>query len=82
MRREEIYRLISERRNYANEKNGNHDWLRKPFVGQTILSEETGEVARALIEEDELGLINELIDVAQVCVAWLEQLDNPHLFKV
>lgn len=37
-----------------------------------ILSEEFGEVPRAIFEGDEAGLDAELIQVAAVAVAWLE----------
>lgn len=37
-----------------------------------VLAEEFGEVARAVCERDERNLAEELIQVAAVCVAWLE----------
>jgi NTP pyrophosphatase (non-canonical NTP hydrolase) len=37
-----------------------------------ILTEELGEVARAILEEDEVNLTVELVQVAAVAVAWLE----------
>ena len=43
----------------------------------TVLGEEVGEVANAILEDDVLNLRNELIQVAAVCVAWIETLDNP-----
>lgn len=37
-----------------------------------ILAEEAGEVAKAVLERDDSGLEFELVQVAAVCVAWLE----------
>ena len=39
-----------------------------------ILGEAVGEVARAVPEQDLANLKEELIQVAAVCVAWLESL--------
>ena len=39
-----------------------------------VLTEETGEVARALLEQDPDQLRTELVQVAAVAVAWLEAL--------
>ena len=39
-----------------------------------VLNEECGEVARAVLDRDEDALVNELIQVAAVAVAWLESL--------
>jgi NTP pyrophosphatase (non-canonical NTP hydrolase) len=41
----------------------------------TVLNEEVGEVARAILESDNDNLREELIQVAAVCVAWVERLD-------
>jgi len=40
----------------------------------TILVEEVGEVARAVLEGDDENLVDELFDVMQICCAWLEAL--------
>jgi NTP pyrophosphatase (non-canonical NTP hydrolase) len=40
----------------------------------TILMEEVGEVARAVLENDNTQLRKELVEVAAVAVAWLESL--------
>ena len=48
----------------------NHDddrWL-------AILTEELGEIARALNEHDDENRNEELVQVAAVCVAWLEAI--------
>lgn len=40
-----------------------------------VLAEEFGEVARAVCERDYVNLREELVQVAAVCVSWLEGLD-------
>lgn len=42
------------------------------FKRLAILTEEVGEVARAILEEDEDNLTEEITQVAAVAVAWLE----------
>lgn len=39
-----------------------------------VLVEEVGEVARAICEDDERNKFEELVQVAAVCVAWLEHM--------
>ncbi len=42
-----------------------------------VLMEEVGEVAKALIERDDLAHVEEeLVQVAAVCVAWIEGLQH------
>lgn len=41
-----------------------------------VLTEEVGESCRAWLERDTLALRDELIQVAAVAVAWIEELDN------
>ncbi|HEY5960598.1 MAG TPA: hypothetical protein VIV60_28790 [Polyangiaceae bacterium] len=45
-------------------------------VKSVVLTEECGEVARAVLERDAPGLRKELVQVAAVCVAWLEALER------
>ena len=45
-----------------------------PIVKVAVLTEETGEVARAVLDDDTADLIRELVQVAAVAVAWLESL--------
>ena len=40
----------------------------------TILGEEVGEVARGILERDVDNLKDELVQVAAVCVAWLQNI--------
>lgn len=61
---------------------GHHDWGMgdcsspqvAPTVKAAVLSEECGEVARAVLDRDDDALRVELIQVAAVAVAWLESL--------
>ena len=55
---------------------GDHRWV-PDFLWLAILTEETGEVARAL--QDRGDLHGELVQVAAVAVAWLEAIDAPRL---
>lgn len=43
-----------------------------PCEKVTVLLEEVGEVARAVLEKDEASMRHELVQVAAVVVAWLE----------
>lgn len=77
MTRAEVFELIDVARNECDERWGTKS-LNQPgrsaYTSTTILLEEVGEVARAVLESDSEGLRNELLDVAQVAVAWLESL--------
>lgn len=53
------------------------DWKKLP-----ILLEEVGEVAKAMNEDDFIGIVKELIQVAAVCVAWLESSTNESIQKL
>jgi NTP pyrophosphatase (non-canonical NTP hydrolase) len=76
--RDQIYRAIDLERDRQDVKRG----LKIPsdFVMASVLGEECGEVMRALNdgfdgELNEQNLRNELIQVAAVCVRWLELRD-------
>lgn len=79
MNRIAIYQEIdAERTRQTGKWMGEHDWGRgdcsspevPEIVKVAVLSEECGEVARAVL--DGKGLRKELIQTAAVCVAWLE----------
>lgn len=83
--RADIYAAIdAERTRQAEKWGGKHPWgqgdcsspLLAPIVKAAVLSEECGEVARAVLDlhpnDDQLR--TELIQVAAVAVAWLEAL--------
>lgn len=53
-------------------------WLeqedRKDYQCLSVLTEEVGEVARAINEDDLAELETELIQIAAVCSAWVENI--------
>lgn len=82
MNRSEAYRLIDAERQRQHDRwaaPGVHPWGEgdcsslavAPIVKVAVLSEECGEVARAVLDHD-AGLRDELVQVAAVAVAWLE----------
>lgn len=84
MNRAEIFDAINtERGRQADKWHGTHAWgsgdcssLEVPFpVKVMVLTEELGEIARAVMEDDIAGLCTELVQLAAVAVAWLEMLD-------
>ena len=85
MTRQDAYRLINaERDRQAVKWNNEHTWgygdcssndVPDP-VKVMVLTEETGEVARAVLDRDRENLRVELVQVAAVCIAWLESLPN------
>ena len=84
MNRPEVYALIDDERAFQAAKwDGPHSWgqgdcsstLVPPIVKAAVLTEETGEVVRAVLDvEREDQLRRELVQVAAVAVAWLESL--------
>lgn len=72
-----VFKTLDRARTAADAKHGRSGaadgpWLQDPSYGLTILVEEVGEVARAILENEPHRVEEELVDVAQVCVAWLE----------
>lgn len=83
MNRHDINEAIDKERTRQQLKwGGGHDWGSgdcssahvAPTVKAAVLSEECGEVARAVLDRDDDALRVELIQVAAVAVAWLESL--------
>jgi len=83
MKRGDIYQEIDLERDRQHEKwSGLHDWGYgdasslgvAPITKVAVLTEEVGEVARAVLELDDAQLKTELIQVAAVAVAWLEAM--------
>jgi hypothetical protein len=72
--------ILAERERQAILWNPPHEWGEgdcsspnvEPIVKAACLSEECGEVARAVLERDYNATERELIHVAAVAVAWLE----------
>ena len=83
MKRVILRAINAERRRQQKKWQGFHKWgqgdCSSSFVDVTVkaavLSEECGEVARAVLDERARDLKRELIQVAAVAVAWLEGLE-------
>ena len=73
--RARIYLLIEQERKRQLHKWGKQD--HPPDRWLAILHEETGEVAQAILSEEQPQVAAELIQSAAVCVAWLERLFTP-----
>lgn len=72
--RSTIKEAVDLERYYQDQKWGiqNHEdqkWL-------TILTEEIGEVAKAILEQKPNEVKEELVQVTAVCVAWLEAIER------
>ncbi len=70
-------KLILDERKRQDEKwgrNAENDplWNSTDSSKFTVLGEEVGEVAHAILENDKLNLREELTQVAAVCVCWLQ----------
>jgi len=84
MTRNEIFRDIERERRRQQTKWGKpHAWGVgdcsslgvMPSTKSMVLSEECGEVSRAVLDGDDDNLKTELIQVAAVAVAWLESMN-------
>lgn len=85
MTRDEAYALIGAERDRQEEKWAHtHDWGQgscsspdvAPTVKAAVLTEECGEVARAVLDRKPDDLRDELVQVAAVAVGWLEGLES------
>lgn len=81
--RSKVYAAVDcERDRQATKWGRDHWWGRgdcssagvDPMVKAAVLSEECGEVSRAVLDMDPSQLMDELVQVAAVSVAWLEYL--------
>ena len=84
MTRDQVYALVDAERSRQLVKWGRpHPWgwgdCSSPHVTDltkmAVLTEEVGEVARALLDGHDDGMRDELVQVAAVAVAWLESLE-------
>jgi NTP pyrophosphatase (non-canonical NTP hydrolase) len=74
--------ILAERKRQYAKWDAPHEWGQgdcsslalAPEVKAVVLSEECGEVSRAVLERDLDALRTELVQVAAVAVAWLESL--------
>lgn len=78
-----IAAIRAERERQREKWTGAHDWGSgdcssadvPSIVKVAVLTEECGEVARAVLDGDAEGLRRELTQVAAVAVAWLEGME-------
>lgn len=69
-----IYDLIANERSRQDAKWGEQNHPDLYWLG--ILTEEVGELAKAIIEEDHEHAVEELVQVTAVGVAWLESIER------
>lgn len=83
MTREQIFLLVEGERQRQNQKWGRDDliWNASDFVKLTVLAEEFGEVAQAILEEDKENLEEELVQVMAVACAILESKEDASLAR-
>lgn len=77
MLRSYIFRLIDEERSRQHELHGDHTPANPDldvYKKVAFITEEVGEVARAVQDSDRDNLIEELVQTAALCVAFLESL--------
>lgn len=77
LNRQTIFQMIAEERARQDAKfyRKSGEWPSADGIKALVLQEETGEIARAILEHDRQNLLEELVQTAAVCVAWLETLD-------
>lgn len=71
--KEVFHDLIQIERNNQIEKWGDQEHSDERWV--VILLEELGEVAKAIVEGDEAGVLSESVQVAALLEAWMESRD-------
>lgn len=78
MTRTQALELVSRERDRQNKLWVREDgkWDEPDTLKLTVLVEEVGEVARAVLQTDgdDENLRDELVQVAGVCISWLEML--------
>lgn len=73
MNRQAVLDAISAERDRQDEKWGTSFPHRPDAFWLTILAEEFGEIANAILEElDDEEIENEILQTAAVCVSWLQ----------
>lgn len=81
--------ILEERKRQAEKWNKNHSWGFgdcsndgvEAITKSAVLSEECGEVAKAVLEKNGQELKKELVQVAAVCVAWLTNVISNELSR-
>lgn len=75
-RRRYIFNAVEAERERQDKKWGGYERDVRSHTYGVVLGEEFGEVCQATLEQDTLGLRDELIQVAAVAVAWVEMIDR------
>lgn len=70
---EDVLAEIVNERNRQDQKWG-IKWSLNNYAYLSILTEEVGEIAKAINEKDHFGLVLEIVQVAAVCTRWLTSL--------
>jgi NTP pyrophosphatase (non-canonical NTP hydrolase) len=76
MNRNDIFELINKERYKQDIKWGALPRCLSDMVWLTVLVEEVGECAQAILKRDWNNLREEIVQVATVAVAWLEDSEN------
>ncbi len=78
MTTEEVYEAIRAERARQDSKFKTQagEWKSTAHRKLTVLMEEVGEIARAILEGDTENLRTEIVQVAAVSVKWLESFDS------
>lgn len=76
MIQETIFEEVRQERLRQDDKFGSQPRNLKPEVYLAVLTEEIGEVARAIIDGDSENYRVELIQIAAVCIAAIEEFDK------
>jgi NTP pyrophosphatase (non-canonical NTP hydrolase) len=76
MHRNEIFELINKERDKQDAKWGALPRCLSDMVWLTVLMEEVGECAEAILKRDWSNLRLEIVQVATVAIAWLEDDQN------
>jgi NTP pyrophosphatase (non-canonical NTP hydrolase) len=76
MSRDEVFELINKERDKQDAKWGPLPRCLSDVVWLAILVEEVGECAQAVLKRDWVNLKVEIVQVATVAIAWLEDEEN------
>jgi NTP pyrophosphatase (non-canonical NTP hydrolase) len=76
MNRTDVFELINKERDKQDAKWGALPRCLSDVVWLTILMEEVGECAQAVLKMDWSNLRVEVVQVAAVAIAWLEDKEN------
>lgn len=73
--RQRVHGLVDLECDLQDEKWGEQSHTHEKWL--VILTEEIGEIARAVLETDPVSLVAEVIQAAAVCTHWLEDVVEP-----